>query len=216
VPELDLDTIAAAGLAVADACGPKDFTMRAVADRLGVTSMALYHYVTDKRALVELVVDGVIRERPLPAPTGEWREDLWQMARWMRDMTRAHPTVSHLRRLHQVWTPSVLPMTEQWFSLWRQSGLSFDDAILAGTVGSMAVIGLVEEEQLFLEMDHPKPDALAATPNARTAFERKPDRDAEFELVVRSLIDGLLIRLTADDESVAARPTARRARRTTR
>ena len=72
MPELDLDTIAAAGLAVADACGPKDFTMRAVADRLGVTSMALYHYVTDKRALVELVVDGVIRERPLPAPTGEW------------------------------------------------------------------------------------------------------------------------------------------------
>jgi AcrR family transcriptional regulator len=209
VPELDLETIAAAGLAVADACGPKDFTMRAVADRLGVTPMALYHHVADKRALVELVVDGVIRERPLPAPTGEWREDLWQMARWMREMTRAHPTVSHLRRLHQVWTPSVLPMTEQWFSLWRQSGLNFDDAILAGTVGSMAIIGLVEEEQLFLEMDLPTPDALATTPNARTAFQRNPDREAEFELVVRSLIDGLLLRLNTDADPVGATTTPR-------
>src|SRR5262245_17298790 len=129
-----MESIGAAALRVADTCDSKGFTMRAVADELGVTSMALYHYVADKRALVTLTIDGAIRERPLPAPTGDWREDLWQMARWMRELTRAHPTVSHLRRIYNVWTSSMLPMTEHWFNLWRQSGLSFDDAMLAGSV----------------------------------------------------------------------------------
>jgi len=93
-------------------------------------------------------------------------------------------------------------MTEHWFNLWRQSGLDLDDALLAGATTSMAILGLVEEEQLFREMVHPGDGALAWTPNARLAFQRKADPDADFELVVRSLIDGIHARLTgtADEQ----------------
>ncbi len=63
--------------------------------------------------------------------------------------TIAHPNISHLRRIHKLWTPNVLPMTERWFSVWQQSGLELDDVMLAATTSSMAIIGLVEEEQLF-------------------------------------------------------------------
>jgi DNA mismatch repair protein MutH len=61
----------------------------------------------------------------------------------------------------------------------------------------MAILGLVEEEQLFAEMDVPDQETLAWTPNASVAFQRQHDWDAEFELVVRSLIEGILTRLGA-------------------
>jgi AcrR family transcriptional regulator len=170
--------------------------MRAVADALHVTPMALYHHVADKTAMVALLVERVMNERPLPPMSGDWREDLWQMARWFRQITVAHPAVAELRRVHQVWTPSVLPMTERWFGLWLDSGLGRDDAVLAGSTTSMAIIGVVAEEQLFDAMVRPDLEALERTPTARTAFERAPTREAEFELVVRSLIEGVHARLS--------------------
>ena len=63
-------------------------------------------------------------------------------------------------------------------------------------------------------MDRPDADALAWTPNARIAFQRDHDRDAEFELVVRSLIDGIHARLSApSDVSEAGGAATRRPRR---
>ena len=95
MPELSPDRIAAAALAVADAGGMSGFTMRAVADALGVTPMALYHHVKDKSALAALAGRRGDREQPLPQPTGEWANDLWTMARWTP--TAAAPTRSSPR-----------------------------------------------------------------------------------------------------------------------
>src|SRR3954470_13973382 len=97
---VDLDTarIAAAALTVADASDVDGFTMRAVADVLGVRAEALLHHVPDKAGLVKLVADAVLTECPLPEPTGDWREDLWQMASWTRDRMLAHPTAGKLRQ----------------------------------------------------------------------------------------------------------------------
>jgi AcrR family transcriptional regulator len=193
--ELDTGRIAAAALAVADERGFSGFTMRAVAKALGVTPMALYHHVADKAALAALLVDAAISEQPLPPPTGDWQDDLWSMARWMRDSRRAHPVVSHIRRTYRVWTNASLQMTERWLSLWQQSGLPLDKAVVAATTSSLAIVGMVEEESAFNEMARPTAAALSWLPNARMVFDAKPDRDAEFELLVRSLIEGLHARL---------------------
>ena len=104
--ELTRERIARAALDVADAQGATGFTMRAVADCLGVTPMALYHYVDDKAGLVALLVDAALSDRPLPSPTGSWQEDLWGVAQWMRDTTLAHPAVARLRKDYSVWTSS--------------------------------------------------------------------------------------------------------------
>ena len=102
---------------------------------------------------------------------------------------------AHLRRAYQVWTPDILHMTEHWLSLWLQSGLEMDKAVMAATTSSMAIIGLVEEELVFGELRSPGDATLAWLPNARLVFNRKHNREAEFELVVRSLIEGLHARL---------------------
>lgn len=193
--ELDPGRIAAAALAVADARGVKGFTMRAVAEALGVTPMALYHHVENKAALAALLVDAAIGERPLPTPTGDWRDDLWSMAQWMRDSMRAHPVVAHIRRAHHVWTGATLQMTERWLGLWRQSGLPLDKALVAATTSSLAIVGMANEEAIFRGLQAPAEAALSRLPNARMMFDAPHDGDAEFELLVRALIEGLHARL---------------------
>jgi len=211
MPELTVERIAAASLRVADEQGASGFTMRAVAERLGVTPMALYHHVDDKAGLVALLVDEVIRGQVLPAPTGAWRDDLWELAHWMREVTRAHPAVGRLRNDYDVWTPAIFPMTERWLSVWQQSGLDLDAAMFAAAASSTAIIGFVEQE-LIQEASTPPTDAvLAAFPNARFAFGAERDGAKEFELVVRALIEGLLTAL-ADAEARATGPRTSRRR----
>lgn len=194
--ELDPDRIAAAALRVLDAGGLESFTMRAVADVLGVTPMALYHHVADKAALAALVVDAVNRETPLPIPSGAWRDDLFAIAAWTRRMTLAHPAAGKLRRTFNIWTPSILQVTERWQSLWQQSGLSHEACLRAANMSSGAIIGMVDQELMLRDMQKPDAALLKMLPNARLALGAKRDRAAEFEMVVRSVIDGLYTRLS--------------------
>lgn len=60
----------------------------------------------------------------------------------------------------------------------------------AGTASSLAIAG-VEAELRFAEATPPADDLLAQLPNARLAFLGKRDPDADFELVVRSIIEGV-------------------------
>jgi AcrR family transcriptional regulator len=196
-----------AALRVADERGASGFTMRAVAESLGVTPMALYHHVKDKAALVGLLVDAVIEGRPLPPPSGSWQEDLWEMARWMREITLTHPAVSRLRSEHHVWTASVFPMTERWISVWQQSGLELKDALLAASATSSTIIGFVEQELVLQELQPPDASMLTSFPSARMAFGPKRDGSREFELVARSVIEGVHSRLSRSPGAKAVRST---------
>jgi AcrR family transcriptional regulator len=205
--ELDADRIAAAALAIADKRGIAKFSMRAVAEVLGVTPMALYHHVKDKAALAALVVDSAIRERPLPSAAGHWQDDLLNVARWSRHNMVSHPVVGHLRREFNVWTPTMLRVTERWLDLWRQSGLPPKQAALAATTSSMAITGLVHEEILFSTLPKPDAAALSFLPNVRELFAAKPDREAQFTLTVQSLIEGLHARLSRQRNKAPAKAT---------
>ena len=202
--DLDVGRITSAALTIVDRDGPDGFTMRAVADELGVTPTALYRHVDGKKALVSLLVDAVVTEQVLPAPTGDWREDLWLMAKTMRNMTHSHPGVSELRRGHQIWSTAVLPLTERWMNLWNQSGLPLEVALRAAVTTSLAITGIVEEELLLRNIQLPDEASLTWVPNARLAFGIDRDRDADFELVVRSMIDGVHARLGALAEQATA------------
>ena len=169
--------------------------MRAVADALGVTAMALYHYVEDKTALVGLVVDEAISDRPLPAPTGAgWQEDVIELARWMREGTQRHPGIPEERNIY-VGAVRVLQgvesLGERWLGLWLQSGLPLDAAAEGAMTTLMAINGMVDQEAALPSFDTPDDDALAWFPNLRVALTDDRDRDAAFDLVVRSVVTGV-------------------------
>ena len=80
-PTLSLDAIAAAGIDIADRDGLSAVTMQRVAERLGVTKMALYRYVPGKVELVALMID----------LAGGWRPKLETWALRMFDRFAEHP-----------------------------------------------------------------------------------------------------------------------------
>jgi AcrR family transcriptional regulator len=68
---LTLETIVAAGIAVADDRTGPALSMRAVADRLGCTPMALYTHVADKQELLRLMYDRAHAEFVEPGAAGD-------------------------------------------------------------------------------------------------------------------------------------------------
>lgn len=200
---LDADQIVAAAWKVVDRGGMSAFTIRAVADELGISAMGIYHHVSNKAALATLMVEAANNERPLAAPTGDWKEDLWLQACWLRATRQAHPAVSVLHREYRVWSSGLLRVTERWVNLWQQSGLELDKALVAARASSQAIVGMVDEEAAYEAEDPPKEELLAWVPSVRTMFEKDHCQDSLFELAVRSVIDGLLVRLSGDQSDFA-------------
>jgi AcrR family transcriptional regulator len=204
---LDAGLIAKAAWKIVDEKGLRAFTIRAVAEELGVSAMAIYHHVADKASLAKLMVEIANSERPLAAPSGNWRNDLLAMARWVRETRLAHPALPKLRRDFRVWTPALLKITERWITLWQQSGLPLEQALIAARASSQAVVGMVDEEAVYEGEEPPGEDIMTWTPSVRVMFEKDHDQDALFDLAVRALVDGLYLQLSSDtaQDSTAAR-----------
>jgi AcrR family transcriptional regulator len=87
-----VDAVVAAALGRADDAGIEAVTVRAVADRVGVSTMSVYTYVPAKAELVDLMVDAVYLAMPRPAwRSRSWRRRLTQVAQANRDLLTAHP-----------------------------------------------------------------------------------------------------------------------------
>jgi len=121
-PGLTLHQIARAGIAIADAEGLNALSMRAIAERLGFTTMSLYRYVPDKTALLAVMIDTAIGE-PTPSSTSDraWRPELAAWARQNWDLFHRHPW------LMQAEVPGTMTGPHQ--IAWIEAGLE----ILAGT-----------------------------------------------------------------------------------
>lgn len=89
-------TILDAALRLADERGLAAVSMRAVAELVGVTPMALYPHVGSKDALLDGLVDRMLAEQ-LPTAADfdrmPWRERLSGVGRAVRDLSRRHPAV---------------------------------------------------------------------------------------------------------------------------
>ena len=101
---LSLDSVVAAGIALADDAGIDQLSMRKVAERLSVGAMTLYGHVPGKAELIELMVDQVFAEvayeNHTPDPA-DWRTGLEMVAeknldllarhRWLTDVDTTRP-----------------------------------------------------------------------------------------------------------------------------
>jgi AcrR family transcriptional regulator len=81
----------AAALEVADADGLSGLSMRAVARRLGVEAMSLYHHVANKEALLDAMVDAVFTEFHAPRIGEDWEQEMRLRSRSARESIKRHP-----------------------------------------------------------------------------------------------------------------------------
>ncbi|MGL5861049.1 MAG: TetR/AcrR family transcriptional regulator, partial [Phycicoccus sp.] len=88
---LSRDRVVTAALALADDRGLPAASMRAVAARLGVEAMSLYHHVRGRDDLLDGMVDAVFAEIHRPTATGDWRGELRRRSVSGREALRRHP-----------------------------------------------------------------------------------------------------------------------------
>ncbi len=94
---LSREAIVDAALRVLDREGSAGLSMRRVADELGTGPASLYWHVANKDALVDLIIDRVAGEVPLPEPDPDrWQEQLREWLIGVRGVFDRHPGVAAL------------------------------------------------------------------------------------------------------------------------
>jgi AcrR family transcriptional regulator len=115
-PALSVRSIAAAGVAIADADGLEAASMAAVAKRLGFTTMSLYRYVDAKADLQMAMVDEAFGAPPVISRRLGWRNQLTAWAETEAATLATHPWVLEVR----LGSPPLGPHTLEWMDLGLQ------------------------------------------------------------------------------------------------
>jgi AcrR family transcriptional regulator len=80
-----------AAIALADDAGLEVLSMRRLGQALGVEAMSLYNHVANKDAILDGMVARVLAQVELPAPGGDWEEQLRRCAVSLHEALRRHP-----------------------------------------------------------------------------------------------------------------------------
>jgi AcrR family transcriptional regulator len=214
---LGRDEIIRAGIAVADEGGRAALTMTAVARRLGpYTPMALYRYVHSKDGLIDLMLDAVTAEVPVPAePSGDWRQDLHALATGTWNMVKRHPWYAQLVHTRPPAGPHMMRHTEFMLAVFAGQGVPVTQAMTYGALLDRHVFGNglqeAEEQQMRARygLDSMEKFLAAITPvHTLAAADGRyphlaswlaqpagPGVDEQFELGLACLLDGIAARL---------------------
>ncbi|MFD4197708.1 MULTISPECIES: TetR/AcrR family transcriptional regulator [Amycolatopsis] len=116
--------IATAALAVLDREGLDALSMRTVAKELGMGTMSLYRYVSDRDELEGLVVDLVLQAIDVTVPRGSAAERLSVLADRVRIAVSRHPAVVPLLLMHRHRVPSSIRWGETMLTVLTDAGLT--------------------------------------------------------------------------------------------
>jgi AcrR family transcriptional regulator len=209
-PGLDRGRIVHAAIAVADESGASAVTMKAVATRLGCTSMALYRYVRNKDGLIDLMLDAVTAEIPLVP--GDWRWALRVLAQETRAMIKRHPWYAELVHTRPPAGPHQMRRLEFMLSVLSDHGATLPQAMTQAAMLDRHVYGAALQEATearFAPTDDPTTYHAAVTDMRERAAgtfptlaewlaaPSGPSPDDQFELVLDLLLDGIATQLAS-------------------
>ncbi|MFD5143575.1 TetR/AcrR family transcriptional regulator C-terminal domain-containing protein [Streptomyces sp. NPDC058401] len=130
---LTVDAVVDGAIALADEAGLEGrsglaaLTMRALAQRLGVTPMTLYVYVPGKAELLDLMLDAAylaMDRRGEPDPDGSWREQVTRVAEDNRALFLRHPWIAELSVTRPPLGPGVIGKYEYELAAFEGIGLT--------------------------------------------------------------------------------------------
>ena len=130
---LSREAIVDAALRVVDREGSSGLSMRRVAEELGTGPASLYWHVPSKDALIDLVIDRVAAEVPIPEPDPEhWQEQLRTWLLEARAVFDRHPGVAALTLGRIPTGPTVVRWAEWTLAILRGAGIPDRIAAFAG------------------------------------------------------------------------------------
>jgi AcrR family transcriptional regulator len=146
---LSRELIVDAALRLLDREGAGSFSMRRLAEELGVGAGAVYWHVANKEQLLQLVFDRLIGELPMPEPDPKrWREQVKQAALEEREMLQRPAGIAQLLFGRIPVGPNSIRYIEWHLSLLRVGGLSERVTALAGDLVFLYIAAFAYEEYL--------------------------------------------------------------------
>ena len=185
---LDRERIGAVALELVDAEG--DFSVPAIARRLGVQTGSVYHHVEGRAGIIELLRERISADIDATSlDAGPWDTALEGWARSYRAAFAAHPRAIPLLTTSPVRTPKVLAQYERAVEVLLGAGFT------GGSV--MSVLTAVENVVLGSALDMAAPEQMwelpdeAATPHLASALAGTgPARaDAAFEVALTGCVE---------------------------
>jgi AcrR family transcriptional regulator len=178
-------------IAIADENGLDAVSMRTIADRVGVTPMALYPHVGNKERLLDLMVGqllGGLLPAIAPAPGG-WRGALGGFARAARGLAQSHPWAVGLLFSRPSVAPDAARMIDWYYAALLDAGVPEPDVPRLERMISTFVLGYVLSEaggrfggpDARVGRGRLPEGALPAHARLAPWLERQVDWDAEFE-----------------------------------
>jgi AcrR family transcriptional regulator len=196
-------------VALADEAGLEAFSMRGLAQELGVVPMALYKHVANKEELLDGMVDIVFSEIEVPSGDLDWRSAMRRRAISTREALKRHSwAIGMMESRHP--GPANLRNHNAVMGCLRKAGFSFESAIHAYSVQDAYIYGFALQER---DMAFDTPDSAGDAARRRAeiigAFESYPylveiatklpesgyDNAVEFAWGLDLILDGLDRRL---------------------
>lgn len=104
--------------------GLRGVTMRRVAERLGIGTMTLYGYFSNKYELLDAVIEARGAQLAPPLPTGDWKSSLRSLMLALHQELIEHPFLIELRLRRPIITPQAMRWTEAALTILQRAGLS--------------------------------------------------------------------------------------------
>lgn len=130
---LSRERVLRAAVRVADEGGIESLTMRRLADELGAEAMSLYYHVANKDAVLDGIVDLVIREIndvvdriDMPSQGPDWKKAVRHRILSAREVLVRHPWAPRLIETRASVTPAVAKYFDALLGLMRNGGFSYD------------------------------------------------------------------------------------------
>lgn len=170
-PPLTRERIVDEAVALLDEEGVGRLTMRRLAERLNTGSTTLYWHVKTKDDVLELALDAVFGDVPMPEAGPDWRGDVIAlMSGWRTAMLR-HPWSAAVLGGRPLLGPNVMARTDFLYGVLAATGLA--GPRLAGAAYAVAnyVIG-----SALMEVGAQRDDGPAADEAAEEHLARNRDR----------------------------------------
>jgi AcrR family transcriptional regulator len=163
-----------AAVALADASGLEAFSMRGLAQELGVVPMALYKHVANKEELLDGMVDIVFGEIELSSEDLDWRAAMQRRAISTREALGRHSwAIGMMESRHP--GPANLQNHNAVMGCLRKAGFSFEMAIHAYSVQDAYIYGFaLQERDLGLETSASAGEAAQRRAQTIDALEDYP------------------------------------------
>jgi AcrR family transcriptional regulator len=194
-----------AAVALGDEAGLEAFSMRRLAQQLGVVPMALYKHVANKDELLDGMVDIVFSEIELPSGDLDWRSAMRRRANSTREALKRHSWAIGMMESREPG-PANLRNHNAVMGCLRNAGFPFEMALHAYSVQDAYIYGFaLQERDLGFETPDSAGEAAQKRAEAIGALDDYPylveiatklpesgyDNAVEFAWGLELILDGL-------------------------